>query len=120
MYPATIEEYVRPGTIDEALKALGKYEEGDAVFIAGGQSLMQAVKSRLVRPKCIVDLQAISELRGISVDGGGAKIGATTRYREIARDEQRNSVAVMVLMQASSYSFYPNLKIIPIKKINQG
>lgn len=101
MYPAPIDEYVRPETIDEALKALGKYDEGDAVFVAGGQSLMQAVKSRLVRPKCVVDLQAVKELKGITIGADGVKIGSYTRYCEIAR-EKRLDGAYQALRDAAS------------------
>ena len=86
MYPAPIDEYVRPATVGDALAALGRHEEGDAVFIAGGQSLMQAVKARLVRPRCLIDLQAIDGLSGIEVDAEGLRIGPMTRYAEIARD----------------------------------
>ena len=68
MYPAPIDEYVRPATVADALAALDRYEEGDAVFIAGGQSLMQAVKARLVRPRCLIDLQAVDGLSGIEVE----------------------------------------------------
>ncbi len=90
MYPAPIDEYVRPTTVEDALQALARHDEGDALFIAGGQSLMQAVKARLVRPRCLVDLQAIDGLRGIEVGADGVKIGPTTRYREIAADERLN------------------------------
>lgn len=93
MYPAAIEEYVRPGTIQEAIDALGRYDEGEALFIAGGQSLMQAMKSRLVRPRCLVDLQNISELAGISVAGDSIKIGAMTKYRDIANDTRLDGAA---------------------------
>ena len=88
MYPAAIEEYVRPGTIQEAIEAMGRYDEGDALFIAGGQSLMQAIKTRLVRPRCLVDLQSIAELSGITVGDGSVKIGAMTKYRDIAKDSR--------------------------------
>jgi len=84
MYPAAIEDYVRPASIAEALEAAGRYEEGDALFVAGGQSVMQAVKTRLLRPRCIVDLQAISELRGVTADGSGVRIGAMTPYAALA------------------------------------
>ena len=86
MYPAAIEEYVRPQTIAEALAAVGRFDEGDALFLAGGQSAMQAVKTRLLRPRCIVDLQAVTELRGVSVDGSGVRIGATTNYAALAEE----------------------------------
>ena len=68
MYPAIIEDYQRPGTLQEAIAILSSYEPGDAIFMAGGQSVMQAMKSRMVRPRCVVDLQAIAELKGITTD----------------------------------------------------
>jgi carbon-monoxide dehydrogenase medium subunit len=83
MFPAKIDEYVRPATIDEALAAIARYEDGESMFLAGGQSLMQAIKSRMVRPRCLVDLQAIPGLRGIQTSAG-LSIGAMTRYVDIA------------------------------------
>lgn len=85
MYPAPIEDYLRPRSIAEAVTALGKYASGEAIFLAGGQSVMQAIKSRLVRPRCVVDLQAIADLKGIEITNG-LRIGAMTRYVEIAED----------------------------------
>ncbi len=84
MYPATIDAYHRPKTVAEALSALSDHGEG-AAFIAGGQSLMQAVKSRLVQPSCLVDLQDVGELKGVSRNGK-LSIGAMTRYVELAGD----------------------------------
>ncbi len=86
MYPAVIDDYVRPASVDEALKAAGKYEAGEAMFLAGGQSLMQAMKSRLVRPRCVIDLQAVKELKGVSAGVSGIRIGAMTRYCEVATE----------------------------------
>jgi aerobic carbon-monoxide dehydrogenase medium subunit len=87
MYPAVIERYFAPKTVQEALGALTA-TGGDAHFIAGGQSLMQAIKSRLVSPKCLIDLQHVSELKGVRSEATGLRIGAMTRYREIATAEQ--------------------------------
>ena len=84
MYPARIDAYHRPKTVAEALSALSGHGEG-AAFIAGGQSLMQAVKSRLVQPSCLVDLQDVAELKGVARNGNLA-IGAMTRYVELAGD----------------------------------
>jgi len=83
VYPAPIDNYLRPASLAEALTALGEYASGDAIFLAGGQSVMQAIKARMVRPRCIIDLQAIAELKGISLTGG-LRLGAMTRYVEIA------------------------------------
>lgn len=102
MYPAKIEEYVRPESIDSALAAIGKYGDGEAVFIAGGQSLMQAVKARLLQPKCLVDLQAVKDLKGIEVSGDGVRIGAMTRYVEIAGDD-RLAPAYQALQDAAQH-----------------
>ncbi len=86
MYPATIEDYVRPATVAEALEALGRYEAGDALMMAGGQSAMQAVKTRLLRPRCVIDLQAVTELQGVSAGGSGVRIGPMTKYAALATD----------------------------------
>jgi hypothetical protein len=88
MFPANIEQYVRPQSVAEALAACAGYDAGEAMFIAGGQSLMQAMKSRMARPRCLIDLQAISELQGICPDEGAFHIGAMTRYVSIANDER--------------------------------
>jgi len=87
MFPAHIDEYVRPATVAEALAASARYDEGEAMFIAGGQSLMQAIKSRMARPRCLIDLQAIDALKGIDFSDG-LRIGAMTRYVDIAADER--------------------------------
>ena len=83
MFPANIEQYCRPATVQEALTASAGYAPGEAMFIAGGQSLMQAIKSRMIRPRCLVDLQSVDELKGLSLTTQ-LRIGAMTRYVEIA------------------------------------
>ena len=102
MLPARIEEYVRPRTVVEALAAVARYDAGEAIFLAGGQSAMQAIKSRMLRPQCVVDLQDVSELKGVSSSNGALHIGAMTRYVEIARDE-RLSGAFAALRDAASH-----------------
>lgn len=82
MFPPPIADYQLPMTVDAALDLLNGDE--DRMFIAGGMSLMQAIKARLVRPSCLIDLQRIAEIRGISVAADGITIGAMTRYRDIA------------------------------------
>ncbi len=88
MFPARIQEYVRPRTVSEALAAVARYDAGEAIFLAGGQSAMQAIKSRMLRPQCIVDLQSVDELKGVVRSNGALTIGAMTRYVDIMRDGQ--------------------------------
>jgi len=84
MYPAVIDEYLRPTTVADILAALGRHAPGEALLLAGGQSAMQAIKSRLLRPRCVIDLQSVADLRGIRSDAEGLAIGAMTRYVDIA------------------------------------
>ena len=88
MYPARIEEYLRPRSVAEALAAITRYDDGEAMFLAGGQSMMQALKSRMLRPQCVIDLQDVSELIGLHCDDTGLRIGAMTRYVDIAADRR--------------------------------
>src|SRR5687767_6842399 len=74
-------EYHRPASTKDA-RSLGKKEE--ARYLAGGQSLVQAMKLRLSSPSDLVDLGAIKELAGIKASGSGVEIGAMTRHADVA------------------------------------
>jgi len=56
----------------------------DAKLLAGGQTLIAAMKLRLAAPSDLVDLKNIGELRGIKVDAGSLTIGAMTTHAEVA------------------------------------
>ncbi|MCZ6774651.1 MAG: FAD binding domain-containing protein [Proteobacteria bacterium] len=86
MYPAIIEEYLAPTTVADAVAAIAQHN-GEATVFAGGMSIMQAIKARAIEPRCIIDLNNISELRGVSVGPEGAVIGPMTRYADLQRDE---------------------------------
>jgi len=86
MYPAVIEDYVAPRTLNEALQAFGQFGAAETLCIAGGMSLMQAVKSRLVRPKRLIDLQHVADLKGVRTGSDGISIGAMTRYVDLAAE----------------------------------
>ena len=75
-------EYHRPKTMKEAVSLLRKVE--NAKPLAGGQSLVPALRMRLASPAALVDLGALEELRGIKLDGGTLTIGALTRHSEVA------------------------------------
>jgi carbon-monoxide dehydrogenase medium subunit len=80
--------------------AIGNGDE-EASFIAGGQSLMQVLKARLVQPHALVDLQDVAELKGVRIDGG-VRIGAMTRYVELA-SETRLAPAYAALIDAAAH-----------------
>ena len=77
-------EYARPETIDEAVRLLASRE--DARALAGGQSLVNVMKTRVAAPELVVDLNRIRELREISTGPDGELvIGAMVTYDELIR-----------------------------------
>jgi carbon-monoxide dehydrogenase medium subunit len=74
--------YQKTKSVADAAAALGK--NADAKLLAGGQSLIAAMKLRLAQPAQLVDLGEVAELKGIKVDGGAVTIGAMTRHAEVA------------------------------------
>ena len=92
MIPAEV-EYVRPGSLEDALAALA---EPEAKALAGGQSLVSVLKLRLVRPRLLVDIGGLA-LRGVEELGGELHIGALTVWRELenARALQRPALAAL-------------------------
>jgi carbon-monoxide dehydrogenase medium subunit len=77
-------DYQRPADRAAAAAAL----KGDARFLAGGQSLIQAMKLRLSQSETLVDLGGIADLKGIKVDGSSVTIGAMTTHATVARSAE--------------------------------
>ena len=75
-------QYHRPASLGEAATLLGKLGDGKA--LAGGQTLVAAMKLRLAQPSDLVDLGGIAELAGIQADGDALVIGALTRHADVA------------------------------------
>jgi carbon-monoxide dehydrogenase medium subunit len=74
-------EYQRAKSVADAAAALGK-TGGKA--LAGGQSLVGAMKLRLANPGTVVDLSGIAELKGIKKEGDAIVIRALTTHAEVA------------------------------------
>ena len=72
-------EYVAPSSVAEALQLLADRGD-DAKVLAGGHSLIPLMKLRLARPAVLIDISRIRELKGISRDGTGLRIGAATTH----------------------------------------
>ncbi|NUR94300.1 MAG: xanthine dehydrogenase family protein subunit M [Kribbellaceae bacterium] len=83
MIPAAF-DYYAPTTVDEALGLLR--EHSDAKVLAGGQSLMPALRLRLAAPETIVDIGKIGNLRGVRDDGDALVIGAMTPHSTVQSD----------------------------------
>ena len=75
-------DYARASSVDNAIELLGQY--GDrAKVLSGGQSLMPAMNLRLLAPELILDIGALDELRGITVQDGFLSIGALSRHVDL-------------------------------------
>lgn len=100
--------YVRPTSVAEAAGAL----EGDAKVIAGGQSLLLAMKDRAERPSRLVSLRDVPEVRGVTyADDGTLEIGAATTYWNVQ----------VATVGAGSHSLIPNVVAdvadVPVKRM---
>jgi len=89
MIPAQF-DYVAPQTLDEAISLLAKNPD-EAKILAGGHSLIPAMKLRLAMPQMLIDLGRIKDLSYIREDGGRILIGAmTTHYQLESSDRLRD------------------------------
>ncbi len=79
-------DYVRAGSVDEAVSALREHGD-DAKVLAGGQSLIPLLRLRLAYPEVIVDVGRVAEMAGIRKDGDSLVIGAMTTHHEVIHNE---------------------------------
>jgi carbon-monoxide dehydrogenase medium subunit len=96
MFPAPF-SYARPGSVADAVAML--QANPDAKIIAGGHSLIPAMKLRLAMPGELVDLRDSAELRGVEVGDDAVTIKAMTTYNEI-RDNAEASALFPILGEA--------------------
>jgi len=86
-------ELTRAKTVADAAATLAK---SGGKPLAGGQSLVGAMKLRLAQPGTLVDLSGIAELKGIQKDGDAVVIGAMTRHAEISESSAvRSAIPVL-------------------------
>src|ERR1700691_5439598 len=78
-------ELFQPASTDDAVALLSEYGS-DAWVMAGGLDTFDWLKDRIKRPKVVVDLSQIGELRGVRDYNGGIEIGAMTTLTEVVRD----------------------------------
>jgi carbon-monoxide dehydrogenase medium subunit len=81
MYPAKF-DYYRANTVQEAISLLQQHEE--AKVLAGGHSLLPAMKLRLAHPAAVVDIGRISDLSGVTQNGSALRIGSLSTHASLA------------------------------------
>src|SRR5438093_1901915 len=75
-------ELFQPTSVDDALALLDRYRS-EAWVMAGGLDSFDWLKDRIKRPKVVVDLSQVKQLRGVRAAGDGLEIGATTTLTEV-------------------------------------
>lgn len=98
MYPANF-AYYRPRTIAQATALLRKHK--DSRVLAGGHSLLPAMKFRLASPAALVDIGGIKNLAGITSKGKALQIGALTTHAAVAESDVVQT-ACPILSEAAS------------------
>ena len=87
-------EYVRAHTIDEALSLLAQNE--DAKVLAGGHSLIPAMKLRLAQPPLLVDISRIKDLTYIREEEGQIRVGAMTTHYQIESSDLLKTICPLL------------------------
>lgn len=77
-------QYQRPTHLSDAQKAA----QAGGQLLAGGQTMIAAMKQRLQQPETVVDLAAVSGLSGIQKSGQHIVIGAMTRHQDVANNAE--------------------------------
>lgn len=95
MIPAAF-TYHAPDSLRAARRLLREHE-GEARVLAGGMSLVPAMKLRLVQPEHVVDVGRIPELARIARVDGGVEIGAAATYRSIERSRAVAGAAPLLI-----------------------
>lgn len=93
MKPAPF-DYVRPGSLEDALQALAGHPE--AKVLAGGQSLVPLLSMRLAAPAVLVDINDLPDLDHVRVSADGVRIGALARHAAVLRDPEVARVQPLV------------------------
>src|SRR5271165_1928300 len=75
---------LQPTSVDDAQKVLQEHQ-ADAWIMAGGLDSFDWLKDRIKRPKVLVDLSGIAELKGVRTTTDGIEIGALTTLTEVVQ-----------------------------------
>lgn len=92
---ATQFDYLAPKTIDEAVALLSQHAD-DGKILAGGHSLIPAMKLRLAQPAMLIDISRIKDLSYINENGTSIGIGAMTTHYEIESSDLLKSICPLL------------------------
>lgn len=86
--------YAKPASVAEAIELLAANDGARA--LAGGQTLVNVMKARAGSPDALIDLNGLSELRGIELGGDGTlELGAMTTYTEVVQSSEARARPIL-------------------------
>jgi carbon-monoxide dehydrogenase medium subunit len=100
MIPASF-DYVVPKTIDEAVGLLVQHAD-NAKILAGGHSLIPAMKLRLAQPQLLIDIGRINDLAYIREEGSEIRIGALTTHYQLESSARLKDICPLLPACAAS------------------
>jgi carbon-monoxide dehydrogenase medium subunit len=86
MYPDEF-DYHEPSSVAEAIDLLVEHADEETELLAGGHSLLPAMKTGLSSPDVLIDIGDLEALHGVSIEGDTLVVGAMTRYSELLEAE---------------------------------
>lgn len=95
-------------SLPHALELYSQFS-GEAIWLAGGHSIVPSLALRLQAPSALIDISRLPELSGISVSERGLRIGATTRHAEILSSPLVAQHAPM-LSEAAHFVAHPAIR----------
>jgi carbon-monoxide dehydrogenase medium subunit len=100
-------DYEVATSVEQAIELLGRSD--DAKLLAGGHSLVPAMRLRFAAPDLLVDITRIEGLRGVREDGDQLVIGALTRHADLVKSDLVRS-ACPVLTQTAGLVADPQVR----------
>jgi carbon-monoxide dehydrogenase medium subunit len=94
-------DYAVPATLDEALSMLAAHTD-DAKILAGGHSLIPAMKLRLAQPAMLIDIGRIKDLSYIREEGPQLRIGAMTTHYQLESSARLREICPLLPECAAS------------------
>jgi len=88
-------DYVAPATLSEAVALLAQHPD-EAKILAGGHSLIPAMKLRLAMPQLLIDIGRINDLAYIREEGSQIRIGAMTTHYQIESSDRLREISPLL------------------------
>ena len=88
-------DYLVPATLDEAVSLLAQQPD-EAKILAGGHSLIPAMKLRLAMPQVLIDISRIKDLAYIREDGSKIRIGAMTTHYQLESSDRLREICPLL------------------------